>query len=150
MEYQECRTGRVFVARLHDNESIYDAIEELAAKENVTHALVNIVGGMRKAAVVTGPQNPKSLEGIVPNVERFDDAREVLGIGTIIPCEGKPTLHMHSGIGRGDKALVGCARIEAECFLVLEVVILELVGLDAERRLDPVTGFHLLEVPSRD
>ncbi len=77
-------------------------------------------------------------------VQRFDDARELVGVGTLFPCEGKPSLHLHAGIGREDKALVGCPREKADCFLILEVVIIEWIGLNAERVRDPETGFHLL------
>jgi predicted DNA-binding protein with PD1-like motif len=143
MEYRQCGIGRTFVARLRDGESIYDEIEGLAAREGIASAVVLALGGVRKGAVVTGPRRP-SLKDIEPLVERFDDARELVGAGTLFPSEGRPSLHFHAGIGRGKEALVGCPRVEATCFLVLEVVIIELVGLDAERVRDPETGFRLL------
>ena len=146
MQYQECRLGRIFVARLSDGESIYSEIEELAATEGIQSGMVFTVGGIRKGAVVTGPENPHSLKNIVTLVERFDDAREMVGFGTLFAADGKPTLHFHAAMGRGDKAIVGCPRIEADCFLILEVVIIELVGLNAERILDPETGFKLLQL----
>lgn len=144
MEYQECRIGRTFVARLEEGESLYEEIEGLAEKEYVQCASVLILGGIRRGGVVTGPANPDTLENLQPMVQRFEDARELVGVGTIFPCEGKPSLHLHAGIGREDKALVGCPRETADCFLILEVVLIEWVGLNAERVRDPETGFHLL------
>ena len=149
MEYQECKIGRTFVARLSDGDAIYEEIEGLAAREGVRCGSVLAVGGIRKAGVVTGPEDPSSLRGIVPHVERFDDARELLGVGTLFESEGKPSLHFHAGMGRGDHALVGCPREEATCFLILEVVVIEWLGLEAGRELDPETGFHLLRLASR-
>lgn len=143
MEYRACNLGRIFMARLRDGESIYDEIEGLAALEDVKSAVVFAIGGIRSGGVVTGPQNP-NLENIQPIIERFDDAREMVAIGTLFRANGHPSLHLHAGIGRGDKALVGCPREKADCFLVLEVLILEITGMDAERVYDPLTGFYLL------
>jgi predicted DNA-binding protein with PD1-like motif len=149
MDYGECRVSRTFVARLHDGESIYDEIEGLAAKENVRCATVLALGGIRKGGVVTGPKDPTSLVGIEPVVQRFDDAREIVGVGTIFPADGKPSLHFHAGMGRGETVLVGCPREEATCFLILEVVIIEWVGIEAERVRDPETGLQLLKILTR-
>lgn len=143
MEYRACNLGRVFLAKLRNEESIYDEIEGLAALEDVKSAVVFAIGGIRSGGVVTGPQNP-SLQNIQPIIERFDDAREMVAIGTLFRANGQPSLHLHAGIGRGDKALVGCPREKADCFLILEVLILEITGVDAERVFDPQTGFHLL------
>jgi predicted DNA-binding protein with PD1-like motif len=60
--------------------------------------------------------------------------------------EGAPALHFHAGIGRGDSALVGCPRAGMSVFLVLEVVIIELLGVQAARVLDEQAGLHLLRI----
>lgn len=146
MEYAECRMGRTFVARLYDGESIYEEVESIAAREGIACASVLALGGIRKGAVVTGPEDPDRLEGIRPMVQRFDDARELVGVGTVFPAEGKPSLHFHAGMGRGKEAIVGCPREEARVFLILEVVIIEWVGIDAQRLRDPETGFQLLSL----
>ncbi len=144
MDYTEGRLGRVFVARLEDGESVYDAVEEIARRENISSAAVLAVGGMRAGKVVTGPEDPTGK--IVPHIEEFDDARELVGVGTVFLGEGKPTLHFHAGIGRGDSALVGCPREGMSVFLVLEVVIIELVGVKADRALDESSGLKLLRI----
>jgi predicted DNA-binding protein with PD1-like motif len=144
MDYTQGTLGRVFVARLDDGESVYDAVHEIARRERLSSAAVLAVGGVRRGKVVTGPE---SVTGkIVPHVEEFDDARELVGIGTLFRQDGEPSLHFHAGIGRGASALVGCPRVEMSVFLVLEVVIIELLGVEAERRLDPESGVHLLKV----
>ncbi len=144
MDYTQGSLGRVFVARLEDGESVYEAVEEIAGKENISSAAVLAVGGMRTGGVVTGPENPTGK--IVPHIEEFDDARELVGVGTVFPADGEPTLHFHAGIGRGDSALVGCPREGMSVFLVLEVVIIELVGVKADRALDEASGFKLLKI----
>lgn len=144
MEYTQGSLGRVFVARLHEGESIYQAVEEIARREGVASAAVMAVGGMRSGKIVTGPENPTGE--IVPHVEEFDDAREMVGFGTLFQQDGQPSLHFHAGVGRGKEALVGCPRVAMSVFLVLEVVIIELLGVQAERVPDPATGWHLLGV----
>ena len=144
MEYTQGKFGRVFVARLHEGESIYAAVEEIAAKEGVASAAVMAVGGMRSGKVVTGP---KSTTGkIDPHYEEFNDAREMVGFGTVFQQDGKPSLHFHAGIGREDKAIVGCPRGAMAVYLILEVVIVELLGVDATRELDPEFGVNLLTI----
>ncbi|NQU42328.1 DNA-binding protein [bacterium] len=145
MQYTTTQIGRTLIARLEDGESIYAEIEKLAEKEKVLCATVLALGGIRRGAVVTGPKEAK-LRDIEPMVQHFDDARELVGIGSLFPADGKPMLHFHAGIGRGETALVGCPREEAVCFLVLEVFIIEWVGADARRELDPESGLKLLKL----
>ncbi len=155
MEYATGRIGRVFAARFQDGEAVYAGIEEIARREKIESAMVFLLGGARRAGVVVGPESPEGP--IEPMVRRFDDAREIVGVGTLHPAEGKPSLHLHGAIGRGDRALVGCPREGLEVFLVLEVVLIELTGLGAGRQLDPASGLRLLslagatkvEVPKR-
>lgn len=144
MDYTQGSLGRVFVARLYDGESVYDAVEELARREGISAAAVLAVGGMRRGKVVTGPESPTGK--IVPHYEEFDDARELVGVGTLFLSDGAPTLHFHAGIGRGESALVGCPRAGMETFLVLEVVMIELDGITAERAMDEEAGLRLLRI----
>jgi uncharacterized protein len=144
MEYTQGKLGRVFVARLHDGESIYESVEEIAGREDIQSAAVLAIGGIRSGKVVTGPEKPTGV--VIPHVEEFDDARELVGLGTIFRQEGEPVLHFHAGIGRGDKTLVGCPRIGMSVYLVLEVIIVELIGVNAERTIDHEFGVHLLSI----
>ena len=88
--------------------------------------------------------NPRGK--VIPHYEEFDDARELVGIGTVFPKEGKPSLHFHAGMGREDTAIVGCPREHMSVYLILEVVIIELVGINARREMDPEAGLHLLKI----
>ncbi len=144
MEYTQGRIGRVFVARLEDGESIYDVVEEIARKESIEAASVLAIGGIRRGKVVTGPQHPTGK--VVPHYEEFDDARELVGVGTVFLHEGKPSLHFHAGIGRRDSALVGCPRAGMSVYLVLEVIVTELLDVEARREHDPESGLNLLKI----
>ena len=142
MDYAQGRMGRVFVARLQDGEPVYEAIEALARREEVGSAVVLILGGAGRAKVVTGP---KATDGpIEPIVRSFDDAREMIAVGTIHPSDEGPQLHLHAGFGREDTALVGCPRLGLDAYLVQEATIIEIEGFEAERALDPESGLKLL------
>lgn len=145
MEYQVGRTGRVIAARLFEGEDLYPAIEQIAEKENVKSAAVLITGGFRKADVVVGPkqETPK----IVADSKQFLGPGEVLGVGTIY-CDDqkKPKLHIHTAIGKGEQTIVGCPRGGASTFLILEVTIIEIEGIVAERKHDEKTGLKLLRL----
>ncbi len=70
---------------------------------------------------------------------------EVLAIGTIFPDpQGRPVLHMHAAAGREGRATVGCTRAGTITWLVAEAILLEILGTTGERRVDPATGFELL------
>jgi predicted DNA-binding protein with PD1-like motif len=144
MEYGVGKMGRVIVARAFEGEDLYAEIEGLAAKENVRCAAVVVVGGLRSGKVVVGPKNPTGP--IEPQFTEFNDAREVVGVGTIFRDESGPKLHLHAGIGRGPEAIVGCPRGGAKVFCVLEIIMIEIDGLDAARVLDPAIGLKLLRV----
>ena len=144
MEYQVGRVGRVVVARLFEGEGLYESVEKIAGAEGINSATVLITGGFRKADVVVGPkcETPK----IEPDFKAFVGPGEVLGVGTIHRDDEGPKLHIHTAIGRGDEVVVGCPRGGAATFLVLEVTITEINGLNARRELDEASGFRLLRV----
>jgi hypothetical protein len=145
MEYAVGRAGRIIAARLFEGEELYESIESIAEKEQIKSAAVLITGGIRKADVVVGPktETPK----IEANFKSFVGPGETLGVGTIY-CDdtGKPKLHLHAGLGRGNNHIVGCPRGGASIFLILEVTIIEITGIDAKRETDPASGFKLLRI----
>jgi predicted DNA-binding protein with PD1-like motif len=145
MEYAVGRVGRVIAARLFEGESLYESIESIATKENIASAGVFITGGFRRAEVVVGPkeETPK----IVGNFKEFAGPGEVLGVGTLYrDDEGTPKLHLHAAMGKGDEVIVGCPRGGASTFLVLEITIIEIAGINAQRAMDKQSGVKLLKI----
>jgi predicted DNA-binding protein with PD1-like motif len=142
MEYAVGKTGRIIAARLFEGENLYESIETIARKENIKSAAVFITGGLRKADVVVGPkqETPK----IVGNFKKFIGPGETLGVGTIYCDDEGPKLHIHAAIGKGDETIVGCPRGGADTFLIMEVTIIEIAGIDAKRKFDPEKSLNLL------
>ena len=144
MEYAIGKTGRVIAARLFEGENLYECIETIAKKENIESAAVFITGGFRKADVVVGPKEERPK--IIGNFKQFTGPGEVLGVGTLYCDDEGPKLHLHTAIGRGDETIVGCPRGGAHTFLILEVTIIEILGIKATRAFDKETGLKLLKI----
>jgi uncharacterized protein len=144
MEYTTGAVGRCVCMRLHENDKVYDSIQEVAEKEGLSAAVVFVIGGVKNGAVVAGPvdQDERPLNTIV---KKFEDAREIAGIGTLFKNEaGEIKLHMHASIGKGSEPIVGCPRMGLDCWLVTEVVMLELLGINAVRAKE-AGGLELLK-----
>lgn len=145
MIVSEGRLGRVFVLRLSDGDRIPDAIEEFAKTREVDSALVVALGGLANGKLVVGPEDgtvmpPTSMLAAITAVH------EAAAVGTLFPSapHGKPTLHMHGVLGRGEETRAGCVRPGLDVWKILEVVVIEICGTDLARAHDPETGFSLL------
>jgi predicted DNA-binding protein with PD1-like motif len=132
--------------RLEDGEIVHEAVESFAGEKDIKAAAVIILGGAdRGSNLVVGPLDGRS-ERIKPMKTVLGDVHEMTGTGTIFPDEeGKPRLHMHISSGRNERAVTGCVRNGVRVWLIAEVVIFELVGSSATRKLDRMTGFELLD-----
>ena len=98
-----------------------------------------------KGRVVVGPKNGEAFPP-EPVVTLLSGVHEICGVGTIfLNEEGKPKLHMHASFGRGKKAVTGCVRLGIDVWQIGEVVMLELAGASAKRKVDKDTGFELLD-----
>ncbi len=144
MEYAVGRVGRVVVARLFEGEDLHECIEQIARKEGIPCATVLITGGFRESHIVVGPRQEEPK--IEPRFQVFDGPGEALGVGTLYWNETDPKLHVHTAIGKDGESLVGCPRHDTRTFLILEVTIIEITGIDAVRQLDPKSDMYLLRL----
>ncbi len=147
MKYTKAQLGRVLVIRLEDGDVVHECIEEAARAEGIARAAVILLGGADGGSrIVTGPEDGRAAT-IVPFERVLHDVHEMAGVGTLFPDEGGVTrLHLHAAFGRDDQVTVGCIRKGVSTWVIGEAVVIELVGSDASRRVDPDTGFELLDV----
>lgn len=143
MEYRTGSIGRVIVARFSDGEDLIGGIAEIAKREKLRSAHFHIVGGLRKGDFVAGPEEEKLPP--TPVWRELNESHEVFGFGTIFWEGEAPRIHFHGAYGKKDSSKVGCLRKGTETFLILEVVITELTGIDAMRIPDPEIGLPLLQ-----
>jgi uncharacterized protein len=146
MKATEGKIGRVFIIRLEDGDKIPGSIERFAAEKGISAGQVIMVGGISGGQVVTGPRSSEQMppEAMLLPV---DGAHEVVGVGVLAPGEdGKPVLHIHAALGRSGQTLTGCLRPGVNTWLVGEVILYELLGMDVKRLMDKKSGFALLEI----
>jgi uncharacterized protein len=145
MQYSEGTIGRIFTLRLEDGDRLPDSIENFAGEHGVKSAMVIYLGGATDGSrLVVGPE--ENRDTIVPMVHVLQGRQEVVAVGTLFPNEaGNPVLHLHAAVGREGKATVGCTRAGVDVWLVGEVLILEILGTNGQRRKDPQSGFELLQ-----
>lgn len=144
MKYQIGEPGRVVIARFEDGDRIIEGIAGIAKDENIKAGIFHLVGGMKKGKFVVGPRTEQMPP--VPVWRELDESHEVVGSGTIFWQGEEPKIHFHGVYAKFDSVKAGCMRQDAETFLVLEAVVIEIKGVNAVRELDSASGMTLLKL----
>ncbi|MCK4416807.1 MAG: DNA-binding protein [Candidatus Latescibacteria bacterium] len=146
MKYSQAKLGRTFIIRLEDGDVIHEEIEKFARDQSINAAALIITGGADEGSkLVVGPEQGRT-KPILPMEHILDNVHEIAGTGTIFPDEkGNPVLHMHVACGRNTSTVTGCVRKGVKAWHIMEIILLELVDTTGVRRLEPETGFNLLE-----
>lgn len=146
MQYTQGTLGRVFALRLEHGDPMPQTLEDFVQAQGLTAGIAFMVGGADDGSrLVVGPEDGNVCP-VNPMVTVLTGAHEIAAVGMIFPdAEGKPTLHMHAACGRGRDTITGCIRAGIKTWHVLELVIIEITGLDAARLYDEQTGFNLLQ-----
>jgi len=145
MKACEGKVGRVFIIRLEDGDVVPGCIERFAEEHGVSVGQVILVGGVGDGKVVVGPECSDEMPP-QPMLLPVDGAHEVLGVGVLAPDEdGKLVLHIHGALGRSGQTMTGCLRPGVTTWLVGEVILYEIVGVNVARIRDEASGFSLLE-----
>ncbi len=144
MRYQTGKIGRVIIARFEDGDDVLKGLSAIVREDHMHAAVFFLVGGMREARIVVGPERDEMPPS--PVWRELGESHEVVGFGTIFYEGDEPKVHFHGAFGKRDSVKVGCMREKFETFLVLEAVILELSGVKAVREFDPVSGLVLLKL----
>jgi len=144
MKYTKGSLGRVFLLKFEDDDILIDHLSRFISKERVKAACMVFIGALKKGDLVTGPKKP--VIPPQPNKVSFKDGWEVMGIATVFTNAKGPQIHIHSSMGKKQKALTGCVRGKSRVFLVIEAVVFELKGIKAGKDIDPKTGLNLLKI----
>lgn len=146
MKYAQAKQGRVFVLRLENGEVVHEVLEAFARDQGITAAALLILGGAdRNSRLVVGPEDG-TASPVTAMETQLGDVHEVAGTGTLFPDEqGRPMLHMHMACGRQQDTTTGCVRAGVKVWHIMEVVVFELLDVDARRMLEPHLGFQLLQ-----
>jgi len=144
MEYSIGHTGRVILLKLNDDEDILESLESLALKEKIETGIFFVIGSLKEGSLVSGAKTEELP--VIPLWHHLRNNHEVLGIGNIFKMEGRPKIHMHAALARGDQCLMGCLREKSKVFLVEEIIVFELLGIGALREKDMRTGLSMLRI----
>jgi len=137
--------GRVFIIRLEDGDVVPGCIERFAEENGVSVGQVILVGGIGGGEVVVGPQRSDEMPP-QPMLLPIDGVHEVLAVGVLAPDEdGKPILHIHAALGRSGQTMSGCLQSGVTTWLVGEVILYEILGVNVARVRDEASDLNLLE-----
>ncbi|MGW8160619.1 MAG: PPC domain-containing DNA-binding protein [Desulfobulbales bacterium] len=145
MEFRQGTIGRVYSVRFDEGDLFLEELIELIEKENIRSGWFQVLGGLREADVVTGPKEP--VMPPEPVWREVRGAREVLGFGTVFWDSNEPKIHLHATMGHHGDTLIGCVRKGTKVYLVLEVIIVEIAGIDATRPWYDKGGFNRVTYP---
>ncbi len=134
--------------RLEQGDKIPEAIESFAREQGVAGAMVFFLGGAERGSkVVVGPEEGTEKGRPIGMITELTGVSESVGFGTLFKNEeGLPRLHLHSAFGREGKTVTGCSREGVEIWRIGEVVLMEILDTAAVRKVDPQSGFELLEL----
>jgi predicted DNA-binding protein with PD1-like motif len=144
MEYSVGRTGRVILLKLDENDDVLESLESLASKEGIENGIFFVIGSLKEGSLVSGAKTEELP--LIPLWHHLRENHEVLGIGNIFKMEGRPKIHMHAALARGNECLMGCLREKSKVFLVEEIIVFELLGIEASREKDMKTGLSMLRI----
>ncbi|MCL6636010.1 MAG: DNA-binding protein [Peptococcaceae bacterium] len=142
MQYGKGTAGRSFVLRVEHGEDLLQAVKELARRENIRQAVLWALGALGRARLVVGPR-----EAVLPPEpvwREVSEPGEILATGNIFWDEQEPIIHLHASWCRGDTVITGCIREVAAVYLMAEVFVWEIAGLDAVRQFDRRLGLKAL------
>ena len=121
MQAVERKLGRIFQVTIDEGEDFFEVLNQFVKEKNIRTGSVFVFGAMHTVDMISGF---RSLEGYDINHRRFEDRRELMGLGNISwpdsppPALGnvswnepRPFVHIHmalsGGAGKNEDVLVG-------------------------------------------
>jgi len=142
MDYRTGSIGRVVMIRFDHEDDLLEGLQDIVRKEQIKNGWFQILGGLRRAGVVTGPEKP--VMPPTPVWREVDEAREVVGCGSVYMDGAEPKIHLHAAMGHHGETLTACIRKNTRIYLILEVILFELSGIEAGRPWFEEGGFNRL------
>ncbi|MEW6593692.1 MAG: PPC domain-containing DNA-binding protein [Thermodesulfobacteriota bacterium] len=142
MDYRTGTINRVVTIRFDEGDDFLGGLREVVIKEQIRCGWFFVLGGLREAGVVTGPKEPVMPPD--PVWREVSGARETLGAGSVYWEGEEPRIHLHAALGHHGETITACVRKGTMVYLVLEVCLIEISGIDATRPWYPEGGFNRL------
>ncbi|CAK8720541.1 Putative DNA-binding protein with PD1-like DNA-binding motif [Candidatus Electrothrix aarhusensis] len=142
MEYRTGSVGRVVTIRFDHGDDFLEGLKEILLKEKIRSGWFQVIGALDKAGVVIGPKEPVVPPD--PIWQDVDGACELIGCGSVHMDGEEPKIHLHGALGEHGETLTGCIRRDSRVYLLLEVVVFELLGMNIARPWDEAAGISRL------
>lgn len=142
MDYRSGSIGRVLTIRFDHGDDFLEGLKEILIKEKIKTGWFQILGAVRHADVVIGPEEP--VMPPIPVWTKVDEAREAIGTGSVYMNGEEPIIHLHAALGHHGETITACVRKNTEVYLILEVLLFEITGIDASRPWWDKGGFNRL------
>jgi predicted DNA-binding protein with PD1-like motif len=121
MKITERKLGRIFQITIDEGENFFDELNRFIETENIRAGSVFVFGAMNTVDMISGF---RSLQGYDVDRRRFEDRRELVGLGNISWPDSppaalsdeawnrpRPFVHIHmalsGGAGKNEDVLVG-------------------------------------------
>jgi len=101
MEYTQGLLGRVFILKFFHDDDILECLKPFIKKEKIKTAVIQLMGAVQYATLVTGPKQPKIPPD--PQWETITGGWETIGMGTVFSDKQGPHIHIHATFGSGKK-----------------------------------------------
>lgn len=96
MNYQVGHIGRVVVARFEDRDDVIEGLGKIVQNEGIRAASFYLIGGMRDARIVAGPEKDEIPP--TPVWRELGESHEIVGFGTIFYQGDTPRVHFHGDL----------------------------------------------------
>ncbi len=140
MEYRIGSIGRVLTIRFDNDDDFLEGLKEIVLKEKIKNGWFQILGAVKNADVVIGPEKP--VMPPTPIWTKVDQASEAIGTGSIYMDGDEPLIHLHAALGDHGETLTCCIRKNTKVYLILEVMLFEILGVDISRPWWEEGGFN--------
>ncbi len=143
MQYSEGRIGRIFYIRIDHGEDLFAVLQDFIEERAIKAGIIHFLGALREGRMITGPK--QTVLPPDPSYESYGGGWDAFGLATITQGRDRPHIHFHGSVGKGRQALTGCLRELATTYIIVEAIVIEMVGIELVRRMDPLTGLDLPE-----
>lgn len=142
MQYTQATLGRVFAIKFDAGEDIISGLKDLIRKENIQAGVVQLIGALTNTEAVVGPKKKEYPPD--PEWWKFNDVKEIIGLGIFAWEDDEPKIHLHAGAGNKKETKIGCIRKESEVYLTIEGVVQEFIDTNITRKVDKRYNASLL------
>lgn len=132
------------MVRFDHEDDVLVELKSLVKQENIRAGWFQLIGGIGKGEIVTGPLRPTVPP--VPVWHELDTANEIIAAGSIAWCEKEPALHVHGAAGNSEITKVGCLRKQLKVYMLVEAVIFEFDDMQVCRQWFTDGQFNRIEL----